>query len=105
LIQIQYKIEKTFYSYLKVEGHAPATFGKTGENILCSAVSVLAQTLYLLLDESGKLGAKKIEKGNIEVTISHPNETSNTQFEFFLRGTLNLQKQYKDILNIQKIGG
>ncbi len=105
MIQIQYKIEKSFYNYLKVEGHAPSTFGKSGENILCSAVSVLAQTLYLLLDESGNLSAKNIEKGNMEVTIFHPNETTNTQFEFFLRGTLNLQKQYKDILNIQKIGG
>lgn len=105
MIQIQYKIEKSFYSYLKVEGHAPATFGKSGENILCSAVSVLAQTLFLLLDESGKVSAKKIEKGKMEMTISLPNETTNTQFEFFLRGILNLQKQYKDILNIQKIGG
>lgn len=105
MIQIQYKIEKSFYKYLKVEGHAPSTFGKSGENILCSAVSVLAQTLYLLLDESGNVSAKNIEKGNMEVTIFHPNETTNTQFEFFLRGTLNLQKQYKDILNIQKIGG
>ena len=105
MIQIQYKIEKSFYSYLKVEGHAPSTFGKIGENILCSAVSVLAQTLYLLLDESGNVSAKKIEKGTLEMTISHPNEITNTQFEFFLRGTLNLQNQYNDILNIQKIGG
>jgi len=105
LIQIQYKIEKSFYNYLKVEGHAPSTFGKSGENILCSAVSVLAQTLYLLLDESDNLSAKNIEKGNMEMTISRPNEITNTQFEFFLCGTLNLQKQYKDILDIQEIGG
>ncbi len=105
MIQIQYKLEKSFYKYLKVEGHAPSTFGKSGENILCSAVSVLAQTLYLLLDKSGNLGAKNIEKGNMEVTISHPNETTNTQFEFFLQGTLALQKQYKDILNIKKLEG
>ncbi len=105
MIQIQYKIEKSYYNYLKVEGHAPSTFGKSGENILCSAVSVLAQTLYLLLEESGNLSAKNIEKGNIEMTISLPNETTNTQFEFFLRGTLNLQKQFKDILDIQEIGG
>jgi uncharacterized protein YsxB (DUF464 family) len=105
LIQIQYKLEKSFYKYLKVEGHAPSTFGKSGENILCSAVSVLAQTLYLLLDKSGNLGAKNIEKGNMEVTISQPNETTNTQFEFFLQGTLALQKQYKDILNIKKLEG
>jgi uncharacterized protein YsxB (DUF464 family) len=105
LILIQYKIEKSFYNYLKVDGHAPSTFGKIGENILCSAVSVLAQTLLLLLDEAGNVSAKKIEKGTIEMSISHPNETTNTQFEFFLRGTRSLQNQYKDILNIQKIGG
>ena len=87
-----------------MEGHAPSTFGKSGENILCSAVSVLAQTLYLLLEESNNIANKMIEKGNLELIISQPNKTTNIQFEFFLRGIFNLQKQYKDILNIQKIG-
>ena len=104
MIHIQYKIENSFYSFLKVEGHAPSSFGKSGENVLCSAVSVLAQTLYLVLDESRNVGSKRIEKGNLELYLSHPNETTNIQFEFFLKGIFNLQNQYKDILNIQKIG-
>ncbi len=93
-----------FYTYLKVEGHAPNTFGKQGENILCSAVSALTQTLVLALHEDGNLHNQSIEKGIIEFTIPSPNSKTNIQFETILNGIWNLQKQYNEILKVQNLG-
>jgi uncharacterized protein YsxB (DUF464 family) len=104
LIRVLYKKENLGYSYLKVEGHAPSTFGKKGENILCSAVSALTQTLVLALHEDGNLQTKSLEIGIVEFTIPEPNSQTNIQFEMILNGILNLQKQYSDILKVQNLG-
>lgn len=104
MIQVLYKKENLNYSYLKVEGHAPSTFGKKGENILCSAVSALTQTLVLALHEDENLQTKSLEKGIVEFSIPKPSGKTNIQFEMILNGILNLQKQYNDILKVQNLG-
>jgi uncharacterized protein YsxB (DUF464 family) len=104
LIRVLYKKENLGYSYLKVEGHAPSTFGKKGENILCSAISALTQTLVLALQQDGNLQTKSLENGILEFAIPEPSEKTNIQFEIILNGILNLQKQYSDILKVQNLG-
>lgn len=67
-----------------VEGHAG--YSTKGNDIVCSAVSVLAQTTLIALNEVGKIDEYFIdysideEKGFLEVIISRdlPNEELNT---------------------------
>ena len=55
MILITIKKCNSGYLEFKSEGHASQKFGKRGNNILCAAISVLAQTLGIHLESKGLL--------------------------------------------------
>ncbi|TGK28940.1 ribosomal-processing cysteine protease Prp [Leptospira gomenensis] len=96
MIRIRIAQQGELYSSLESEGHSPASLGKKGENLLCSAVSVLVQTLYLFLLQSGKVKPAEIRDGYLrfEVLPSENDALIHTSFELVLSGLKNLKRQY-----------
>ncbi|EMJ92637.1 ribosomal-processing cysteine protease Prp [Leptospira alstonii] len=83
-----------FYSSLESEGHSPASLGKKGENLLCSAVSVLVQTLYLHLLQSGKVKPAEIADGYLRFEVLGQDALIQNSFDLILSGLKNLKGQY-----------
>ncbi|AYV55146.1 ribosomal-processing cysteine protease Prp [Leptospira kmetyi] len=83
-----------FYSSLESEGHSPASLGKKGENLLCSAVSVLVQTLYLHLYQSGKAKPAEIRDGYLRFEVLEQDALIQNSFDLILSGLKNLKDQY-----------
>lgn len=101
MISVRIGLENQFYHTLLVRGHAPGKFGVKGENILCAAVSVLSQTLLLVLLEDNNASIFENQPGNLSFEIKSPTEKSNIQFEFLFKGLKNLESQYRDIIKIE----
>ncbi|EMY79371.1 PF04327 family protein [Leptospira weilii serovar Ranarum str. ICFT] len=83
-----------FYSSLESEGHSPVSLGKKGENLLCSAVSVLVQTLYLHLLQSGKVKPAEIADGYLRFEVLGQDVLIQNSFDLILSGLKNLKDQY-----------
>lgn len=93
MIEVVLFQEEGFFIGLKVTGHAPDTFGKQGQNILCAAVSMLSQTIYLYLKKRSLIESEIIQKGHLEFYTKKENR-SNIPFDIFLDGIQNLEGQY-----------
>ncbi|SMP49621.1 ribosomal-processing cysteine protease Prp [Anoxynatronum buryatiense] len=87
-----------------VSGHS--NVAPTGKDIVCAAVSVLAQTTIIgLYEVLGQTPEYSIEDGLLECTISEAlNETQRREatllLETMLLGIHNIQQQYPDIIVI-----
>ncbi|EMF80203.1 PF04327 family protein [Leptospira weilii serovar Topaz str. LT2116] len=95
MIRIRIIHNGKFYSSLESEGHSPTSLGKKGENILCSAVSVLVQTLYLYLLQSGKVRPAEIRDGYLRFEVlAEQDALIQNSFDLILSGLKNLKDQY-----------
>ncbi|MBW0432187.1 ribosomal-processing cysteine protease Prp [Leptospira yasudae] len=94
MIRIRITRNGEFYSSLESEGHSPVSLGKKGENLLCSAVSVLVQTLYLHLLQSGKAKPAEIADGYLRFEVLQQDALIQTSFDLVLTGLKNLKSQY-----------
>ncbi len=95
LIRIRIIHNGKFYSSLESEGHSPTYLGKKGENLLCSAVSVLVQTLYLYLLQSGKVRPAEIRDGYLRFEVlAEQDALIQNSFDLILSGLKNLKDQY-----------
>ena len=94
------KDKKGNYIGLISEGHAPDTFGKKGNNILCAAVSILVQTLYLHLKIMSNVSHETIRKGFLSLEVSETNKDTNLTFEVIMTGIHNLFKQYPEEIQL-----
>ena len=94
------KDKKGNYIGLISEGHAPDSFGKKGNNILCAAVSTLVQTLYLHLKIMSNVSHETIRKGFLSLEVSETNKDTNLTFEVIMTGIHNLFKQYPEEIQL-----
>ncbi|PJZ59150.1 ribosomal-processing cysteine protease Prp [Leptospira barantonii] len=94
MIRIRITRLREFYSSLESEGHSPASLGTKGENLLCSAVSVLVQTLYLHLLQSGKAKPAEIRDGYLRFEVLGQDALIQNSFDLILSGLKNLKSQY-----------
>lgn len=99
LLEIK-KDKKGNYTGLVSEGHAPNSFGKKGNNILCAAVSTLVQTLYLHLKIMSNVSRETIRKGFFEIEILKASKETNLVFEVIMTGIHNLFKQYPEEIQL-----
>jgi len=99
IIEIK-KDKKGNYTGLISRGHAPDSFGKQGNNILCAAVSILVQTLYLHLKIMSNVSHETIRKGFLELEVSETNKETNLTFEVIMTGIHNLFKQYPEEIQL-----
>jgi len=104
LIHIEVFSSDGVYTGLKLTGHAPTSFGSPGENVLCAAVSVLSQTLYLYCKKNYTVFNERIEKGFLAFSLEK-NQFSSVPFEMFLEGITNLELQYPESIFIVNKGG
>jgi uncharacterized protein YsxB (DUF464 family) len=104
LISIEVFSSNGIYTGLKLTGHAPTSFGSPGENILCAAVSVLSQTLYLYCKKNYIVFSERIEKGFLGFSIEE-SLSSSVPFDMFLEGITNLEVQYPNSIQISYKGG
>lgn len=94
------KDKKGNYIGLISEGHAPDSFGKKGNNILCAAVSTLVQTLYLHLKIMSNVSHETIRKGFLELEVLKTSKDTNLAFEVIMTGMHNLFKQYPEEIQL-----
>ncbi|MBK8399206.1 MAG: ribosomal-processing cysteine protease Prp [Leptospiraceae bacterium] len=99
IIEIR-KDKKGNYTGLISEGHAPDSFGKKGNNILCAAISTLVQTLHLHLKIMSNVSRETIRKGFLELEVSETNKETNLSFEVIMTGIHNLNKQYPEEIQL-----
>ncbi|EPG67672.1 ribosomal-processing cysteine protease Prp [Leptospira wolffii] len=82
---------------LKSSGHASQAHGSKGQNLLCAAVGVLVQTLYLHLYKRGLAKEAVIGDGLLDFQI-RPGKESDPEvligFGLILDGLENLKEQY-----------
>lgn len=94
------KDKKGNYTGLISQGHAPDSFGKQGNNILCAAVSTLVQTLYLHLKIMSNVSHETIRKGLLELEVIETSKETNLSFEVIMTGIHNLFKQYPEEIQL-----
>lgn len=88
----------------KVTGHA--NYKKHGEDIVCSAVSVLTQTAVIGLVKVAKINAEyKIEEGNLRCKLPKiDSELEKAQCSAILdtmyEGLRNIKESYKEYIDI-----
>lgn len=103
MVEVNYTVYNGHeYKSLCVKGHASGSFGTKGNNILCSAISVLVQTLYLFLKQNSLLEKENISDGHLEIEFSKNEVKTKVAMEMLLTGIENLAKQYPRDLNLTK---
>ncbi|TGK00183.1 ribosomal-processing cysteine protease Prp [Leptospira langatensis] len=82
---------------LESSGHASKMHGSKGENLLCAAVGVLVQTLYLHLHQEGFTEEAAIGDGLLNFKIRSERKKDPivlTSFALIRSGLENLKEQY-----------
>ncbi|MCB1157945.1 MAG: ribosomal-processing cysteine protease Prp [Leptospiraceae bacterium] len=98
MIEIQVEFRDLNYSSFQVSGHAP---GQKGNNVLCSAVSALSQSLFFFLELKGRVKEKKIQEGFLYFSVFVEEvELVKNAFEQALCGLQNLEKQFPEEIQI-----
>jgi hypothetical protein len=91
-----YKIYKGFM----IRGHAD--FAPSGQDIVCSAVSALAQSVYTTLTKRQYAMTTRIESGNMQVVLHAPDWTSGAIMDVLFDGAEQIAKQYPDHVTYHK---
>ncbi|EPG73406.1 PF04327 family protein [Leptospira fainei serovar Hurstbridge str. BUT 6] len=84
-------------------GHASAEQGTKGSNLLCAAVGVLIQSLYLHLRKEGKAGPAEVRDGFLKFKILAGLENDpvvRTSFALVRDGLENLRDQYSSEIEL-----
>ena len=84
---------------LTIDGHA--NFAEQGKDIVCAAVSVLAQTLIESIEELTADDVRSaIEHGHIELNYRNLSETSCVLMDSFLIGCRMLESEYPECVTL-----
>lgn len=99
------KFIKSNWNYIgiEVQGHAPKKYGKLGHNIVCAAISVLAQTALKHLDNEKLISSFSIGDGFLEfktVRTLFKQATINNSLKLIEVGLQDLQGQYPEAIKI-----
>lgn len=100
---IKIKIEETSeHIHIEVNGHA--NYNAIGQDIVCSAISALLQTLCYSLEEltKDKLNIS-LKSGNSFVNIYKPHYKSRILVGSFFIGCREISNTYEDYVKIEKI--
>lgn len=109
MIQIQLTKKDNHYKKLKVSGHSITEKNflksekieeKIGDNVLCAAVSVLTQSLYIFCKKKELIFTEKMSDGFLEFDLNKSVMESNSAFEMVEMGLLNLRDQYPKEIEI-----
>ena len=109
MISIRIKTDnKTVINELRVEGHAG--YKKKGEDIVCAAVSILAQTLINLLEQLKSIKIKLINRtGFIHLVMTEYPDICRQELAgmtaFLVKGYFLLEKNYKQHIKIELNSG
>lgn len=95
MTKIKYQISNDEFE-IEVKGHAG--YAAVGNDIVCSAISILVQTLAYHVGEVAKEHDYKISSG--EVWIRAKGETAMVSFKTILTGLNMLQTQYPEYISV-----
>ena len=93
---INVKIGKLFY---EIEGHA--NYDNSGKDIVCSAVSALAQSTLIGLHEFSHI-THHIEDGFICVHIHANNKYTQALMFSLSEGLKNIENDYPEYINVER---
>lgn len=98
---IIYKREDKILGF-KIEGHA--NYADHGEDIVCSAVSVLAQTAIVAIDELTTIKSfdYKVESGDTYIKVPYHlmDDKAEVIFETFKIGVKGVKQSYKEYIEL-----
>ncbi|MCB1191849.1 MAG: ribosomal-processing cysteine protease Prp [Leptospiraceae bacterium] len=100
-IKITIDSDKNYHSFL-AQGHATSVHGGKGNNILCAAISVLSQTLYIYAKKKSWLTFEKVaHDGFLEMVFNKQSSYEiNLAVGMVLEGINNLLKQYPNDIKL-----
>lgn len=84
--------EQQRYSGFRISGHAESA--DEGYDLVCAAVSVLAQTAFLGLCHYGKKPAYEQREGYFSIRLAERNETTQVILETMVLGLEEIVRQY-----------
>ena len=79
---------------ITVQGHA--RFAPKGQDIVCSAVSTLYQTLhqYVLMDTTARIESIQAKQDEYTLTITDMENDARSGLKYFLRGCQKVEEAY-----------
>ncbi len=98
------KADKHYYK-LKLSGHAYSD--EPGRDLVCAAVSTLAQTVANAIEQIGKVPEKslglKIKEGYLSLSIeqAYRSETTDVIFETFIVGIEGIEGTYPEYVRLR----
>lgn len=105
MIKVDVSKADDFYYSLKVTGHAYSA--EPGKDLVCAAVSVLAQTVANAIEQIGKVPEKsmnlKISNGHLSLSIeqAYRSERTNIIFETFIVGIEGIEGTYPEYVKLR----
>ncbi|WP_069873521.1 ribosomal-processing cysteine protease Prp [Fusibacter sp. 3D3] len=104
---IKVDVTKTngYYYKLRLSGHANSD--EYGKDLVCSAVSTLAQTVANAIEQIGKVPEKslglKVNNGHLSLSIeqAYRSETTNIIFETFIVGIEGIEGTYPEYVKLR----
>ena len=82
-----------------VEGHAE--YAEHGADIVCSAISAIAQTIEMAIKRHAPVESI-VEEGHISVYVKEPNVYTDILIDAMLNGMRAVEKQYPQYVTIQE---
>lgn len=95
MTKIKYQIMNDEFE-IEVKGHAG--YAAVGNDIVCSAISILVQTLAYHMEDVAEDHNYKLSSG--EVWIRAKGETAMVSFKTILTGLVMLQEQYPEYISV-----
>lgn len=80
------------YLELTIKGHAG--YAPAGQDIVCSAISVLTQTLVNTLDKTNKVLIEDMQDGSVHVAFSNMSQGGKLIIDSFYESYLSIATQY-----------
>lgn len=100
MIKIRYTKRDSHINYIKINGHA--NYAEEGFDIVCASVSSIAITTVNALIKLDKDSINYIEKdGLLEINILKHDKTIDIIVENMISMLEELEKQYKDYIEIK----
>ncbi len=107
MVKVKFEKKNNRITFFEIEGHAEA--GEHGEDIVCSAISVLGQTAIIGLIEIAKINPEYvIESGYLSCKV--PKDLSKEEWKLvqpiidtIYLGFINVQRSYSEFVEIEEL--
>lgn len=83
---------------IEVKGHA--LFASAGNDIVCSAVSILTQYVAEIIENEG-LGTYEKKKGYLKIIVRNETEVSKVLIDYLIKSLISISNDYPRNLKVE----